>query len=56
MTTPTAKELVAINAIAASPLILLRSLARSNKKAAAITTGIAQPTHQTPHETNHLQS
>ena len=39
--TPIARELLAINAIAESPFILLFSLNRSNKKAATTTTGIA---------------
>ena len=39
--TPIARELLAINAIAESPFILLFSLNRSNKNAATTTTGIA---------------
>ena len=39
--TPIARELLAINAMAESPFILLFSLNRSYKKAATTTTGIA---------------
>lgn len=47
--TPIARELLAINAMAESPFILLFSLNRSNKKAATTTTGMQQ--EEVPSET-----